>query len=134
MCAYNSLHACTNVTIAHMCFTFSLLSSFSDKQALTCMIVRQVSPCLDSDSFGCSRGCHCKRGSLYYSMSTNLGHSLASTLSLFLGGQIFPEIISCLTQSLISVSFGASINDVRKMFGFFDPLPPLSANSRNLPY
>ena len=23
---------------------------------------------------------------------------------------------------------GASINDVRKHFGFFDPLPPLSAN------
>ena len=29
---------------------------------------------------------------------------------------------------------GASINDVRKIFGFFDPLPPLSANLCNLPY
>ena len=29
---------------------------------------------------------------------------------------------------------GASINDVRKISGFFDPPPPLSANSRNIPY
>ena len=34
----------------------------------------------------------------------------------------------------VDYSEGASINDVRKNFGFFYPLPPLSANSRNLPY
>ena len=33
----------------------------------------------------------------------------------------------------VDYSEGASINDVRKNFGFFDPLPPLSANSHNLP-
>ena len=31
-------------------------------------------------------------------------------------------------------SKGASINDVRNNFGFFDTLPPLSANSRNPSY
>ena len=34
----------------------------------------------------------------------------------------------------VAALLGASINDVRKNVGFFDPLPPLSANSRNLPY
>ena len=31
-------------------------------------------------------------------------------------------------------SNGASVYDDGKIFGFFDPLPPLSANSHNLPY
>ena len=36
--------------------------------------------------------------------------------------------------AVVFLCSGASIKDVRKKFRFFYPLPPLSANSRNLPF
>ena len=61
-----------------------------------------------------------------------IGQTYFERTSFFRG---FTSVIFKLSRSLgISPYKGASIYDVRKIFGFFDPLSPLSANSRNLPY
>ena len=54
-------------------------------------------------------------------------------LLLYFNSRIFIDLLNSKVPERGDIR-GASIKYVRRDLGFSDPLPPLSANSRNLPY
>ena len=60
---------------------------------------------------------------------TELGHVLCC-----MSCRVVNVITKAAAADAGQVELGASIYDVSKIFGLFDPPAPLSANSRSLPY
>ena len=95
---------------------------------LQCDIILSLVTLAYSDSFGCSQECHCNRGALYYNLTTNLEHSLATSLPFF-GEVIYGSRLLLLLTDEGRAPFVAGSNSclslrVARPICFFGKSPP----------